>query len=136
MGEATKKLPNWFSISVTRWLNYLFNIWPFTAMKVCTISKKICQNIFKVQKNLKIAKDISKFAHSSKISPNLVTLFAMYVTMLEYSHIEHVWNWDSNTQLNNCRTSAVTTTTTTMVEYILLINSAEAGVFYLSWNMT
>ena len=28
-------------ISVNRWLDYLMNIWPCTAMKICPIASKI-----------------------------------------------------------------------------------------------
>ena len=33
----------WLGISVTRWLDYLFHIWPFTKMKCCPIPFKFCQ---------------------------------------------------------------------------------------------
>ena len=56
------------STSVTRWLDYLFNIWPFTTMNVCLIAKvfpkvgsKFCQIYHQ-----KIAKDIKNFANVAK----------------------------------------------------------------------
>ena len=38
--------------SVTRWINYLFQFWPFLSMKVCPIASKNCQIIAKVFKLL------------------------------------------------------------------------------------
>ena len=34
--------------SVTRWLDKLFNTWPFTALKICPIVFKICPSIFQI----------------------------------------------------------------------------------------
>ena len=34
-------------ISVTRWPDYVFNIWPFTAMKISPKSYKLCQSELK-----------------------------------------------------------------------------------------
>ena len=33
----------WMNISVTRWLHYSFNVWPFTAVKISPIAK-MCQS--------------------------------------------------------------------------------------------
>ena len=32
------------ALSVTRWLDYLFNIWPFRTMKICPNNNNICQS--------------------------------------------------------------------------------------------
>ena len=64
--------------SVTRWLDYFFNIWPFTTMKVCYFGKmfakvglKFCQLRNKPSKD---CQRVSKFYQSDEPSPNLVTL--------------------------------------------------------------
>ena len=37
--------------SVTRWLDYWFNIWPFRAMKICLISKMLAKISSKFRQN-------------------------------------------------------------------------------------
>ena len=37
-----------FGYSVTRWLDYLFNIWPFSKMRICPITLKIRQSKLKI----------------------------------------------------------------------------------------
>ena len=71
---------NWFcwklkvGCSETRWIDNLFNIWPFATMKICRI---ICQNRFKIltsnkkpskccQRLAKLAK-FAKFGHTVRI---------------------------------------------------------------------
>ena len=63
-------------ISVTRWLDYLLNIWPFTTLKNSSITKtfaKVGTNFCLILMNLKIIKYYI-FCQSGEISPNLVTL--------------------------------------------------------------
>ena len=38
----------WSFISVTRWLYYLFNVWPCRPIKIFQIVKNICQSGFKM----------------------------------------------------------------------------------------
>ena len=71
-------LPTSQATSVTRWLYYLFNIWPLKRMKFAQKHKKLSKEglIFgQIQYELaKIAKDLRRFCQSGEISPNLVTL--------------------------------------------------------------
>ena len=66
-----------YSFSVTRWLDYLFNIWAFTTMLICPKSLKLpeqAQDFAKYNLNPpKWPKTLKKFP-SGKISQNLVTL--------------------------------------------------------------
>ena len=64
--------------SVTRWLDYFFNFWPFTTMKVCHFDEmfvevgrlQFCQILNKPSKD---CQKVLKFCQSGEISPNLVT---------------------------------------------------------------
>ena len=64
--------------SVTRWLDYLFSIWLFTAMTIlptvffAKITKKLPKNSIFWKKN--IAQLLVKISQSCEISTNLVTL--------------------------------------------------------------
>ena len=49
--EAWTFLP--FLISVTRWINCLFNFWSFSVITICTITFKIKQSKFKILPNTK-----------------------------------------------------------------------------------
>ena len=51
------------NVSVTRWLDYLFNIWPFAAMKIFPMAEMNPQN----------CQTLLEFRQSVKILPNLVT---------------------------------------------------------------
>ena len=55
--------------SVNRWPNYLFNIWPFTTIKIGPMAFIICKNRLRILSN----RDFKIF-HKGEISPNLVTL--------------------------------------------------------------
>ena len=64
--------------SVTKGMDYLFNIRPFTTMKMCTtasifdkVSSKCGQILIEISKK---SPKISKISLSGVISPNLVTL--------------------------------------------------------------
>ena len=50
--------------SVTRWLGYLFNIWPFTTVKICPISTKLGSKFCQLlnESVIDITKDIENFA--------------------------------------------------------------------------
>ena len=56
--------------SVTRWLDYLFNIGPLAPIKICLVAYNICQ-CFNILPNTKAT---LKMAKGFTISPNLVTL--------------------------------------------------------------
>ena len=43
--------------SVIRWLDCLFNIWPFSTMIICSIGFKICQSKLKMKRNSKSAQN-------------------------------------------------------------------------------
>ena len=68
--------------SVTRWLDYFFNFWPFTTMKVCHFDEmfvevgrlQFCQILNKPSKD---CQKVLKFCQSGEISPNLVTVVAL-----------------------------------------------------------
>ena len=66
--------------SVTGWLDYLFNIWPFGTMKRCPIALKSCQSWTQTLANIKWTvknwQRLLKFCSRGKNSPNLVTLKA------------------------------------------------------------
>ena len=47
-------LPLILRISVTRWLDYFFNIWLFTTLKICPIALQICQNKLIILPNTKL----------------------------------------------------------------------------------
>ena len=62
-----------FRRSVTRWQDYLFNIWPFkTKKKFAKVDSKFCP--IKSQVTLKLSTTFIT-CQSGEISPNLVTLF-------------------------------------------------------------
>ena len=71
-------------ISVTRWLDYFFNIWPFTTLKFFNSISKLPKNIQNCAKYLmepfKICQWCFKFCHIGEISSNLVTLVSMSIT--------------------------------------------------------
>ena len=56
--------------SVTRWLDYLFNFWPFTSMKVYDYTYNICQSRLILYQPSKWSRSFK----SGKVSQNLVTL--------------------------------------------------------------
>ena len=64
--------------SVTKWLNYLLNIGPLTAIKNCSIGKniaKVCSRFYpKLNKTSKICERLRIFCQSGEIWANLVTL--------------------------------------------------------------
>ena len=66
------------TISVTRWLYYLFKIWPFTTVINLPNVIKNCQSRFKILLHAKCALNnaiiIRNCAQSGKMSPNLVSL--------------------------------------------------------------
>ena len=69
-------------ISVTRFLDYLFNIWPFTTMEMCpkrvTNFSKHVQNFAEfVNKPSGNGQILLTFSQSGEISLNLVTLVVM-----------------------------------------------------------
>ena len=54
--------------SVTRWLDYLFNLWPFTSMKVYDYTYNICQTrLILYYINLQNGQDLLKVAKYRKI---------------------------------------------------------------------
>ena len=71
----------WLGISVTRWLDYLFHIWPFTKMKCCPIPFKFCQKGSKFCQilNEPFQNWYSFFVlcQSGEILPSLITLLWM-----------------------------------------------------------
>ena len=59
--------------SVTRLLDYLFSIWPFTTMKICPKTKqfakvcsKFCQIFSKQRKNCQSGGNIAKSGHTGR----------------------------------------------------------------------
>ena len=44
VGREKTNVDKWRVTSVTRWLDYLFNIWPFTRMKIGPIANNLAQN--------------------------------------------------------------------------------------------
>ena len=77
----------WLGISVTRWLDYLFQIGLLRSMKICPIAKQLCQytlnflpntklTFSKWQKCCNVVPQRPKFAKSghAAIDKNLVTL--------------------------------------------------------------
>ena len=67
--------------SVTRWLYYFFNIWPFTRLKFCLITLEICQSWLKIYQNTKL---------TLKMFPNNWIFFAQMATFrIIWSH----WLW-------------------------------------------
>ena len=70
--------PNWREqvSSVTRWLDYLFNIWSLPTLQVCPTALKL-PNRFNFLNNSHLihSQNFAK-GQSSEISPNLVTLKA------------------------------------------------------------
>ena len=100
-------------ISVTRWLDYLFKIWPFTTMKICPITSKTARKVDSkfcpiVLDSLKNCLRL-KNCKSGEISPIVVTLWLIY---LEYSAYhwrdrekkiwqnEHFQKWKNFLQFN------------------------------------
>ena len=71
-GPSLKLLPShwdvWMETSVTRWLDYLPKIWPFTRIKMCLIALK-CGILFTIFCHI-----LNKNCRMGGISPNLVTL--------------------------------------------------------------
>ena len=70
--------------SVTWWIDYLFNFWPFTAMKICPIAFKINQSNLIILPYTKWT--LSKWpifltsCQSGEIPANLVTLLAREIS--------------------------------------------------------
>ena len=64
--------------SVTRWLDFLYKIWPFVTKKICPVAYKIGQSRLKIvpilNKPSKSYQRHVRFHQSGEISPNLVTL--------------------------------------------------------------
>ena len=60
--------------SVTRWLDFLFNIWPFAQMKIYKAATKMAKIGLQILSKTKITEDSKYFAKVGKILPNLVTL--------------------------------------------------------------
>ena len=58
--------------SETRWVDILFNVGPFTSMKVSTKENDSSQSGFKIAKDKIVAKN-------GKILPNLVTLLMSHL---------------------------------------------------------
>ena len=63
---------------MTRWPDYFFNIWPFSAMKIRPIKSQIAKEgaaFCQIRNNpFKNCQRLVNFCQSGKISPNLVTL--------------------------------------------------------------
>ena len=66
-----------FRFSVTRWVDYLFSIWPLPAIRNIPMGSKNFQSRFNVPS--KLLPNTLKFCHSGEISSNLVTLVTFYV---------------------------------------------------------
>ena len=66
----------YLNTSVTWWLDYLFNIWPFTTMRMCPKYIKIYQSMWKIIQNEHFQNGRSCLNSwlSGEILPNLVTL--------------------------------------------------------------
>ena len=64
--------------SVTRWLVYCFNIWPFATLNICPKPYKICQSKFNKLPNSKWTfpkyQSFITLGQRGEISPNLDTL--------------------------------------------------------------
>ena len=57
----------WFKVSVTKWLHYLFNVWPFKPIKFAKY-KKICQSGFKFWSTLtKPSTNCLRFLKNSQV---------------------------------------------------------------------
>ena len=67
----------WVESSVSRWLDHVFNRWPSSTMKICSmpffvkVGSKFCQIVNIPSKNAKYLTILSKW---QKIWPNLVAL--------------------------------------------------------------
>ena len=89
--ELTQEFTEYFSIvvnlvkhtdsvaaSVTRWLNNLFHIWPFSTMKMCPLVAKVGSKFCKMQnKPSRNSQKLLNFCQICKILPNLITLVAV-----------------------------------------------------------
>ena len=68
----------YLNTSVTWWLDYLFNIWPFTTMRMCPKYikiTKVCSKVWHIQKEpFQNGQSCLASCLSGEISPNLVTL--------------------------------------------------------------
>ena len=84
--------------SVTKWLNYLLNIGPLTAIKNCSIGKnfaKVCTRFYpKLNKTSKICERLRIFCQSGEIWANLVTL--------AWTKIVTVWVIEKMISLKSC----------------------------------
>ena len=87
----TAYLHTYLTTSVTRCLDYMFNIWPSQTMKICSKLQKNCLRSFKILKNaLKTPKTLF-FCQSGEIMPNMVTLLLTYLPTLVSRPILHFW---------------------------------------------
>ena len=68
----------YLNTSVTWWLDYLFNIWPFTTMRMCPKYlkfTKVCTKLCQIQNEpFQNGQSCSTTCLSGEISPNLITL--------------------------------------------------------------
>ena len=79
--ESLKRVP----FNVTRWLDYMLNIWPFTAINVCPITYIICQKMFNMLPNTILS--LNKWPKIFKISPNPFPLFALKPASEKFENI-------------------------------------------------
>ena len=68
-------------VSVAEWLNYSFNVWPFTTKKLCPIANNV-QNFA----NLLIVLNFFNFCQSGEIMANLVTVIVVYKSKICLPH--------------------------------------------------
>ena len=77
--------------SVTRLLNYLLNIWPFTIIKFCPIALKFTNLSSLLNKLSKNCQRILKKFQSGEISPNLVPLIPTFRRLIRYWKFRRLW---------------------------------------------
>ena len=88
--------------SVTRWLYYFFNIWPFTRLKFCLITLEICQSWLKIYQNTKLTLKMFPnnwifFCPNGDISHNLVTLTVAHQLFWRYfAGVERIYFWNNH----------------------------------------
>ena len=68
-------------VSVAEWLNYSFNVWPFTTKKLCPIANNV-QNFANLLKVL----NFFNFCQSGEIMANLVTVIVVYKSKICLPH--------------------------------------------------
>ena len=111
--------------SVTRLLDYLFNIWSFQALRICPKAYKICQSKVKFIANSKCT--LSKWPKFLNVVPKWQNVTKSSHTDCQLHKVEVCFKHILNTLFSHCLSSVV-------LSFLQLPNQIDCLYLYLALN--